>query len=861
MDEIRSKFAAFFAETGAGKKKPTLKELRKRFAELVGKLDTMAKSVYIGLLTLVILLAPWLVGFFIMLNMGLNGTYSLPFALSQSPVRYMMIGLFPGVGLATTLGIYLLVILIMMATIIARSPELSPISETDDRGVSFAKDYSYGSAKWMSREEAEEKFTVAPIEDTEGYILGQFTEDGRETISRSTKASGNQNYMVIGSPGRGKTYCFGFNAVLQSLKRGESLIVVDPKGELFEKTSATAEKLGYVVKVYNLNHPERSNAWNFASEIFDVDTGNLDSSRLTKFVDVVMTNTMDGEKEDGFWGPGERNLFQAVTAFVGWQFENKYTENINFAADKWENIALPLISEEERDRLFAIIRNTKSNLRDKEDALRAVIKSSGLASDAEIDSYIKDIKDASDPVTIDRIFSLFVKHDLNGLLKLFADNTKGEGGLPSSHPAGIAWNIFAHSDAKIQPNFILGLSQRLKLFANTDINSMSAHDDINFYSIGERKTVIYCIIDDKDSSRKLLSSLFFSFLFRDVADAADRLGADTRLPVNVICDEFANVGRIPDFERFIAVVRSRKIYITIIIQSIAQLAKVYDENDRETIMECCDTVLFLGCNGTLTAEFISNLSGVSTIITGSIRDTKNVSGMRGLAQGYTTSEGAGKRNLITPDEAMRLEENDVLIFSNASNVLKAHRCGYPCHPYVKRGMVEERPLRLFPTTEEMYGAYGNIFDKVCAVNLQQQKAWNEMEKRLDGAVKRTLDSIPMPNTFSPRVQVEEPIQGPVKQPQPTYTHVRQQQPQVRQEEQKQPIQKPSQQGEKVQGNPKHRKGSVSDGQLLLPQPDPYASMNTPQPARKPKPNKKKPPEVNNATKDITGIGNTFNARR
>ena len=361
---------------------------------------------------------------------------------------------------------------------------------------------------------------MGDIRDATGYILGQFTTEGKECISLPMEAPGNKNFLVIGSPGRGKTFSVGFNVLFQAIIRGESVVAVDPKGELCEISYNLFKQHGYTVWVYNMVHPERSNAWNFSEEIFDVNTGRMDFSRLTAYVDIVMTNTMDGEKEDGFWGPGERNLFQAVVAYNGWKFEQTYEENLNRAADQWEEQELPFISDEEKEKLFSIIRDPKKNLREKENALRLIMKSSNLVGENEIAGYIREIKTASDPVTIDRIFGMLVKYDLNEVMQMF-----DEANIPTSHPASIAWSMFKHSDAKIQPNFVQGLSQRLKLFANTDINSMSAHEDINFRTLGDRKCAIFCVISDKDSSRKLLTSLFFSFLFRDVSDAADELGA------------------------------------------------------------------------------------------------------------------------------------------------------------------------------------------------------------------------------------------------------------------------------------------------------------------------------------------------
>lgn len=724
------KLTAFFkVEQNDAKTKATAKdrfiELKGRFLTILKKLDAQGIAIYIGITILMLLLVPWLVGFFEMVGFGLEGKYTLAYATTQSVFEYMLIGICPGLGFGTTLLFYVLGFSVMAITIIIRSPALSPIAETDARGVDYAEKSTYGSARWMSRVEAEKVFQVGDISEATGYILGQFTSDGKECISLPTTSSGNQNYLIIGSPGRGKTFSFGFNAVLQSLIRGESVIIVDPKGELCEKLYNLFVQHDYNVKVYNLVHPERSNAWNFAGEIFDVDTGNLDFNRLTAFVDIVMTNTMDGEKEDGFWGPGERNLFQAATAYLGWRFERTYADNMNRAADQWETVNLPYLDALERKRMFSIIRNEKSNLRDKEESLKTIMCGSGLVTQIEITSYMKELKEASDPVTIDRIFGIFVKYDLNGIIQLF-----GSANIPTSHPASIAWSVFEHSDAKIQPNFILGLSQRLKLFANTDINSMSAHDDISFRELGERKTAIFCVMSDKDSSCKLLSSLFFSFLFRDASDAADKLGPKNRIPVNVMCDEFANIGRIPDFERFIATVRSRKIYLTIIIQSIAQLAKVYDENDQETLIECCDTVLFLGCNGALTAQFISELSGVASIITSSVKDEKNITGMRGMAQGYSTSDGAGKRYLVNPDEARRLGVEEVLIYHAGQPMLSAKRCGYICHPLYKAGLPDNMPLSHYPTTIEMYGEYASIFDEVSDVDLKNQKTWNEVNARL-----------------------------------------------------------------------------------------------------------------------------------
>ena len=178
--------------------------------------------------------------------------------------------------------------------------------------------------------------------------------------------------------------------------------------------------------------------------------------------------------------------------------------------------------------------------------------------------------------------------------------------------------------------------------------------------------------------------------------------APTRLPVNVICDEFANLGTIPQFDVTISTVRSRKINISIILQSVMQLEKNYEEA-RETIISCCDTVLFLGCNDVETANFISDLSGVASIRVLSTRDRRNTSlGNRTVMQGYDISDGAGKRNLLNPDEVRRIPREDVIIYHNGRNILQVHRCGFDNHRFYREGLPPEARLRDYPLASEKY---------------------------------------------------------------------------------------------------------------------------------------------------------------
>ena len=196
-------------------------------------------------------------------------------------------------------------------------------------------------------------------------------------------------------------------------------------------------------------------------------------------------------------------------------------------------------------------------------------------------------------------------------------------------------------------------------------------------------------MSDKSAAMKPITSLLFNFLFKDISDAADTYGPKTRNTVNMILDEFVNIGMIPNFEVLISTVRSRKIGIFMICQTYSQLQETYGETNAETIIGCCDTLLCLGVNDKTTADFISYKSGVMTVVSKSVKDNRpTVLGYRPMNQGYSLSLGEGKRNVINPDEVMAMPFENVLLFRQHAKVLKANKFGYNLHPMFKEFAVK-----------------------------------------------------------------------------------------------------------------------------------------------------------------------------
>lgn len=152
-------------------------------------------------------------------------------------------------------------------------------------------------------------------------------------------------------------------------------------------------------------------------------------------------------------------------------------------------------------------------------------------------------------------------------------------------PTRLAFNIYAQATDIVKQSIVTGLATRLQIFQTDKIRNLTNKDEINFESIGTRKTCVFVITSDTNSTFDFLSTLFFSFLFIKLIKLADE-NIDGRLKVetSLILDEFTNIGRIVDYEKKLATTRSRSINIFMIFQNIAQLKNRYDNDVWQEIL-------------------------------------------------------------------------------------------------------------------------------------------------------------------------------------------------------------------------------------------------------------------------------------
>ena len=244
------------------------------------------------------------------------------------------------------------------------------------------------------------------------------------------------------------------------------------------------------------------------------------------------------------------------------------------------------------------------------------------------------------------------------------------------HIAVKQYHIFKMAAGKTAKSILVAAAVRINAFSLPQVKAITDHDDMDLYSLGEKKCALYAVIPDNDGSFNFLVSLLYAQAFQALYYSADQIHHGP-LPnhVHFILDEFAAMP-LPGYTRELATMRSRNISSSTIIQNIAQIKELYKDS-WETILGNSDTILYLGGNESSTHKLISEMLGKSSILTRSHGESHGKSGS------YSTNTQSSGRELLAPDEVRMLDNRYCILFIRGAPPVMDLKYDLMRHPNIR----------------------------------------------------------------------------------------------------------------------------------------------------------------------------------
>lgn len=232
-------------------------------------------------------------------------------------------------------------------------------------------------------------------------------------------------------------------------------------------------------------------------------------------------------------------------------------------------------------------------------------------------------------------------------------------GLPADHIAAESYAVYsAVGNGKTAQSIVISALARLAPFIVPKLKDLTSKDDMELGSMGDKKIALFCVTPTADTTFNFLVGILYTQLFETLYHHAETdyksQNCALPIPVRFLLDEFANIGRIPDFEQKLATMRKYQISCTIVLQAISQLKTIY-EKEWETVIANCDSMIFLGCPDNTSVEYISKTLGKETI------RARNSSRQRGRQGSSSESYNRIGRELLTPSELKQID-NDYCIY-------------------------------------------------------------------------------------------------------------------------------------------------------------------------------------------------------
>ena len=261
----------------------------------------------------------------------------------------------------------------------------------------------------------------------------------------------------------------------------------------------------------------------------------------------------------------------------------------------------------------------------------------------------------------------------SALDNLFFDLRRNE----PDHIALKYYDAYHSGSAKTLKSIQITLAARLEKFNLESVAGLTITDELDLWELGEKKTALFAIVPDNDTSFNFLVSILYTQLFQQLFEVADKkYGKNLPVHVQFLMDEFANVSLPDDFDKILSVMRSRGVSVSIILQNLAQLKALF-EKQWESIIGNCDEFVYLGGNEKETHKYVSELLGKETI------DTNTYGRSTGRNGNYSTNYQNTGRELMTPDEVRMLDNRYAILFIKGERPVMDLKYDILRHPDVR----------------------------------------------------------------------------------------------------------------------------------------------------------------------------------
>lgn len=510
----------------------------------------------------------------------------------------------------------------------------------------FRKNMEYGSARWGAHED------IAPYIDPvfeNNIILTQTESLTMNNRPKDPRTARNKNVLVIGGSGSGKTRFFIKPNLMQCQSKDYpvSFVVTDPKGSIVVECGKLLERNNYRIKIFNTINFSKSMHYNPFAYIHS-------EKDILKLVNTLICNTKgDGKSGDDFWVKAETLLYCALIGYIHYE-----------------------APEEEQN--FATLIELVNAMEVRED-------------------------DETFENPVDIAFKELEKDKPN-------------------HFAVRQYKKYKLAAGKTAKSINISCGARLAPFDIAELREITMYDELELDTLGDKiydnpdakdgsfkKTVLFLIMSDTDSTFNFLISMIYSQLFNLLCEKADDQYKG-RLPVHVRCliDEAANIGQIPNLEKLMATIRSREISACLVLQAQSQLKALYKDN-ADTIIGNCDTSIFLGGKEPTTLKELNQALGKETI------DTFNTGESRGREVSHSLNYQKLGKDLATVDELAVLDGSKCILqlrgvrpfLSNKFDITQHKNYKYLSDANPKNEFNIEKFLshRLKPKQDEAYNVF------------------------------------------------------------------------------------------------------------------------------------------------------------